>query len=394
MPDQRDQPLLRRMPMRHNLSQMALLVGGCLGITIAPTIATPTIAQTYYVSGNGNDNNSGLNPTQAFKTLQKAADLTQPGTTVLVMNGTYQNDDPNSSVLSINHSGTANAWIHYKAAPGHRPKIKVRNWTGIAVNGAAYITIAGFTLEGNRDELDQDFDYVWAQRNNLNNPITSGNCIGVTPLYQSNPEQRSHHIIIRQNTVSKCPGGGIYTTRADYIRVEDNIIWGNAYYSPYGNSGLSFYQNWNSDRRTQPKFFALRNTIYDNQNRIPNFYSNADPDRRTITDGNGIIVDDSRNTQNHAGSTGESYQGQTYIAHNLVYKNSGRGIHVFSSDNVTIEHNRTYHNSAEPATPEGELTAICASNIHIAHNSVNPLPDRSARTAINPPDCQPGNPPP
>jgi parallel beta-helix repeat protein len=381
----------------------SLVVGALLSISSAmapiasiasepriPTLYAQARGKTYYVSGTGNDNNTGLSPAQAFKTLQRAAELTQPGSTVFVLNGTYESSDPNGVVLSINNSGEANAWIRYKAYPGQSPKIQVRNWAGISVNGASYISIEGFTIEGNRDELTGKLDYVWSQRNNLNNPITSGNCVAVTPKYQSNPEQRSHHVIIRKNIVAKCPGGGIYSTRADYVRVEDNVIWGNAYYSPYGNSGLSFYQNWNSDNSTKRKFFILRNLIYSNKNLIPAFQSSENLNRRVITDGNGIIIDDSRNTQTYSGSTGEPYVGSTYIANNIVYENSARGIHVFSSDNVSIVNNTTYGNSSEPATPEGEITTICASKVNVYNNIMYARSDRPANTRIGTNQCTAG----
>jgi hypothetical protein len=371
-----------------------LSIGGAIA-TIAsepdiPTLHAQVRGKTYYVSGTGNDNNDGLSPGRAFRTLQRAADLTQPGSTVFVLNGTYQNPDPNGAVLSINNSGKANAWIHYKAYTGQTPKIQARNWAGISVNGASYITVEGFTIKGNRDELSGRLDYVWSQRNNVNNPITSGNCIGVAPVYQSNPEQRSHHVIIRKNTVYKCPGAGIYTMRADYVRVEDNVIWGNAYYSPYANSGVSFYQSWNSDNSTATKMIIQRNIIYGNKNLIPFFYSSPNPSQRVITDGNGIIIDDSRNTQTQSGSTGEPYKGRTYVANNIVYENSARGIHVFLSDNVSIVNNTTYRNSSEPATPEGEITTVCSSKVNVYNNIMYPRPDRPANTRIGTNQCTAG----
>jgi parallel beta-helix repeat protein len=344
----------------------------------------------YYVSGTGSDDNTGLSPGQAFRTLQKAADLTQPGSTVFVSNGTYTNSEENSDVLSINNSGRANAWIHYKAYPGQKPKIKVRNWAGISVNGAAYIEIEGFKLEGNRDELTARPGYVQAQKNNPNNPITSGNCIGITPKYQSEPEQRSHHVLIRKNIVSKCPGGGIYTTRADYVTVEENVVFGNAYYSPYGNSGVSFYQNWNSDSSTINKMIIRRNVIYGNKNLIPALQSSPNPSQRVITDGNGIIIDDSRNSQTYSGSTGEPYRGRTYVANNIVYENSARGIHVFSSDNVLVVNNTTYQNSSESATPEGEITTICAGKVNVYSNIMYARSDRPANTRIGSDQCSAG----
>jgi parallel beta-helix repeat protein len=341
----------------------------------------PLGGRTLYVSVTGSDSNDGLSPAKAFRSLQNATDQTQPGDTVLVMNGTYTQAEPTWNVMNITRSGRADAWIAYRAYPGHTPKIKVRNWTGINVDGAAYILIEGFTVEGNRDEVS--LSYALSQKSNLSNPSTSGNCMGVVPKYQSNPEQRAHHVIIRKNTVSKCPGGGIYTTGADYIIVEDNIIWGNAYYSPYANSGLSFYQNRDIDNNTGTKMIIRRNIIYGNKNLVPFYFSDeANPDKRVITDGNGIIIDDARNTQSFAGSSGTPYKGRTYIANNIVYENGARGIHVFLSDNVTVVNNTTYQNSSNPATPDGEITTICASNVRVYNNILYARADRPANTRI------------
>lgn len=348
-------------------------------------LAIPLGGKTYYVSGTGNDGNDGLRTNKAFRTLQRAADQTQPGDTVWVMNGTYSQAEPTWNVLSIQTSGRADAWIAYKAYPGHTPKIKVRNWSGIGVDGASYILIEGFTLEGNRDEVS--LDYALSEKSNLNNPITSGNCIGVAPKWQSNPEQRSHHIVIRKNKVSKCPGGGIYTVRADYVRVEDNVVVGNAFYAPYANSGISFYGNWNSDSSTATKMFIRRNVIYGNKNLVPFYYSNEnEPDKRSITDGNGIIIDDARNTQAFGGGTGDPYRGKTFIANNIVYENGGRGIHVFLSDNVTVINNTTYRNSSSPAIKEGEITAIWASKVGVYNNILYARSDRPANTRIGTPE--------
>jgi parallel beta-helix repeat protein len=341
--------------------------------------------RTYYVSGTGSDNNDGLSTGKAFRTLQRAADQTQPGDTVLVMNGTYSQAEPTWNVLSIETSGRADAWIVYKNYPGHTPKIKARNWSAIGVDGASYIVVEGFTIEGNRDEVT--LEHALSQKSNLNNPITSGNCIGVAPKYQSNPEQRSHHVIIRKNTVSKCPGGGIYTVRADYVRVEDNVVWGNAFYAPYANSGISFYGNWNSDASTAAKMFIRRNVVYGNKNLVPFYYSNVDePGKRSITDGNGIIIDDSRNSQTFGGGSGDVYKGRTFVANNIVYENGGRGIHVFSSDNVNILNNTTYKNSFSPAIKEGEITTIWASNVNVYNNILYARADRPANTRVGTPE--------
>jgi len=59
------------------------------------TVLTATLfvsASNWYVTGLGNDSNDGKSVAKAFLTLQKAADLVQPGDVVLVGNGVYTND--------------------------------------------------------------------------------------------------------------------------------------------------------------------------------------------------------------------------------------------------------------------------------------------------------------
>lgn len=46
---------------------------------------TKVTPKTYYVSGTGNNKNTGLSTSSPFKTIQKAVNLTKPGDTVLIM---------------------------------------------------------------------------------------------------------------------------------------------------------------------------------------------------------------------------------------------------------------------------------------------------------------------
>jgi parallel beta-helix repeat protein len=331
------------------------------------------VGKVWFVSKTGSDGNDGLSEAKPLLTMQNAADKSQPGDTILVMNGTYTNPDQNDNVVTLNRSGTANAWIALMAYPGQKPKIQSRNWQGISVQ-ASYILVEGFTVEGNRDQIT--LEYAMTEKNNNGNPLTSGNCMGVSEKY--NTSILSHHVVIRGNTVSKCPGGGIYTIHADYVTIEDNTVWGNSYYSPYDTSGISMYQNWNSDTTTGYKMIVRRNVVYGNQNKIPFIASDPDPAKRVITDGNGIIIDDSRNTQNNS-SLGV-YTGRTLVENNVVFENGARGLHVYESDHVDIVNNTSYHNSFQPETPEGEVSTITAGDVRVFNNILVPRSDRVSIT--------------
>ena len=331
-------------------------------LIIVPLLKTN--ATNYYVSQlSGSETNNGLSTNSPFLRLQQSESFTQPGDTVFVMNGTYTNDYQNGDVLTIFKSGTSNAWITYKNYPNHSPivKLKSNNWQGINIQGAKYIIIDGFIVIGSND--DMTLAQAQALQSNLDNPATSGNGIAISKQF-SNPSNRPHHIIVRNCKVSKCGGGGIVAGQADYITIENNVISECAWYSPYDSSGISLYQNWNSDNEIKIRNFITGNICYRNQNYIPFFVTG------TITDGNGIIIDDFRNTQFN--STVGEYLGQTYIANNLIFDNGARGIHCYFSDNVIVVNNTCYKNCQSSLIKDGEFTAFDSKNIKFINNIAYP----------------------
>ncbi|MFY7964123.1 MAG: hypothetical protein ACOVO1_04445, partial [Chitinophagaceae bacterium] len=291
---------------------------------LALLVASASFATNYYVSSEyGKASNDGLSTLTAKNDIQETGLLTKPGDTVFVMNGVYTKSNYNDNIVNIYNSGTPNNWIVYTNYPNHSPIIKSQNISAIEIQGADYIEISGFEVIGNADSIS--LSYAISQQNIINNPLTRGYGIGCR-RQSSNPLNYSHHITIKNCKVYKCPGCGIYSSRGDYIKIQNNIVAYCSWYSPLSNSGIALYQQWNSDSSKEIKNFIVGNICYGNKNDIP-FYTLG-----TIVDGNGIIIDDFRNTQN--GSTLGKYLGKTYVGNNLVYNNGGRGIQCFLSDNV------------------------------------------------------------
>jgi len=308
---------------------------------------------TYYVSGTGNDKSNGLNQGAAFRTLQKAADLVQAGDTVYVMNGTYTS--PYATILGItNKQGRADAPITFTALSGHTPVLEASKniWNAISITGSSHLVIEGLKLVGARDETT--LEYALEQKNNLSNPATSGNGIHIDSI-DGNQKIHSHHITIRNNSVSKFPGGGIGTSEADYITIENNIVSGNAWYSPYGNQGISAFTLWNSDNNTTDYKVIIRgNTSFDNKSLVPWVKAGE------ITEGHGIMLDTS-----YFG--GVAYTGKTLISNNLIYNNGGAGIQLFKGENpVDIVNNTTYQNSQ--IISAGEILINSAKNVRVYNN--------------------------
>jgi hypothetical protein len=164
-------------------------------------------------------------------------------------------------------------------------------------------------------------------------------------------------VVIQNNVVHDCAGGGIASNKADYIVIAYNTVYNNALWSKYGNSGISIYESRMSDRLPGYHNIVLSNIAYGNKELLP-----AGP---AITDGNGIIIDDLDNTQ----SNNVIYTGRTLVSNNLSYNNGGRGIHIFYSRNVDVINNTTFNNnSVLPGKDNGELSAIFANSCVFFNN--------------------------
>src|SRR5215217_422096 len=70
------------------------------------------VGHTYYVATNGSDTYSGRS-TQPFRTIQKAADIVNPGDTVIVRDGVYSGPAADQLVL-LTRSGTPDAPITFR----------------------------------------------------------------------------------------------------------------------------------------------------------------------------------------------------------------------------------------------------------------------------------------
>jgi hypothetical protein len=329
--------------------------------TVTANYATPVAAVTYYVSGSGNDSSTGLTQATAFLTLQHAAGLTQPGDTVYVMNGTYTNSCASCSVLDISIPGTPAASITYAALPGQTPVISFNGWEGIFFEPtAAYIQVSGFTVVGNNYNVT--LAQALAQSYTNPDPTLNGNCIALDGR-QGTATVRPNHIKILNNTIYGCGGGGIGTAWSDYVTISGNTIYDSAWYSIYGSSAISTWENWNSDSSTGYKMIITGNRIFSNANLVPTLGS------AVATDGEGIIVDSTRNDAYNPSIGLDPYTGRTYIANNVIYSNGSAAIEVFESNHVDVVNNSSYDDVYVPAvTGRGEMNVNEATDVNVFNN--------------------------
>jgi parallel beta-helix repeat protein len=297
------------------------------------------------------------------------------------MNGTYTNSCGGCDVVNVPNSGTASNYIVYINYPNHTPKLSFNSWNAFIIkNGVSYIKIIGFEIEGNNTNVT--LANALNQGKSCNNPGGS-----YDPLYNGNglsADGRSgnhpHHIVFAKNKVYNCGGAGISAIQSDYITIEDNLVYNNSWYTVFGTSGISIYQAWNFDTNTGIRTIIRKNKCYNNRLYVPWIGGPC-----AITDGNGIIIDDSRNTQNN--STLGVYNGRTLVENNVCWFNGGSGIHAFESDHVDIINNTAYLNSQSIQINGGQIFPSYSSDVKIINNilvsdSANKINTNFSVTAI------------
>jgi parallel beta-helix repeat protein len=329
--------------------------------------------RTLYIDNTQtNTANDGLTIPTAFPNFFRAVNAALPGDTFLVLNGVgpYSNSPSGNPTLNMTVSGTAALPITFKNYPGHTPVIQIHTgqYQGIYIRGS-YVTVDGLTVRGLN--ASQTVAQALAQGGSCANP--SGalearyNANGIQVDGRTLPiASKYHHITIKKCTVYECGGSGIQILQADYITIENNKCYNNAWYSIYAPSGISIYQSYNSDASTATKMIIRNNICYGNRMYVPWPAHSCQ-----FTDGNGIIIDDTKNGQN--GSTLGTYNGRTLVANNIVYNNGGSGIHSFASEHVDIVNNTAYNNSQTPEIDNGEIFPQNSNDVKIFNNILVPL---------------------
>ncbi len=141
----------------------------------------------------------------------------------------------------------------------------------------------------------------------------------------------------------------------DYIIVDGNTVYNNAWYSPYGNSGISFGNSANYDNNTATyRNYVINNVCYNNREYVKARIT------CTVSDGNGIILDIPKT----------DYNGKSLVANNLCFNNGGSGIHSFRMNHTDMVHNTLYLNSASPTLNNGDIYAREADDIKIYNNII------------------------
>ncbi len=252
--------------------------------------------------------------------LKNAVDARQPGDDIQV--ATNRVLGPIQMLGGT--SGSDRNWITVRAAKGFNPRIRATGFAGVQID-ADYIQICDFEIFG------------VARGNNR----TEQTKVGVSVV-------NSHHVRIANNEVRHFSSGGIAANHSNNIEIVGNDVHHNSFWSGEQGSGISVFQPDRSigDKKGFYQIEIAGNRSHHNENRVTSPRTNADPAKRTATDGNGIILDDFRHVFRDDGPG--AFDGRTLVANNVVHNNGGRGIHGAPNGGIRVHiiNNTAYHNMA------------------------------------------------
>ena len=192
-----------------------------------------------------------------------------------------------------------------------------------------------------------------------------------------------HHIQVLNTVVHDMGGSGIQLGYGDWYEVTGNVVHDNAWTNGYQTSGISIYEPIGAaaDRPDAVHISITGNVSHDNRE-VAVGCAAADP--LCHTDGNGIILDDFQQAQRPGG---RPYAYRASVRRNVVFRNGGAGIEVYSgAAPIIVENNTSYANYGDPlngGTFRGELYDASASNVVWKDNIAYARPTASGVTRGN-----------
>ncbi len=177
------------------------------------TLSSTSHAQTnYYVSPQGSDySHSGRSLNDAWRTIQRAANMLQAGDTVFITSGIY-----NEHVIPKN-SGNANHYITYTVYPGDTAIIdgttsgQYLNYSdrGIFdIKSKKYINVIGLTLRNSNKGGGIMCRYGSSHINIENNHIYDCGATGIGAGYSRESHPLATNIVARGNLLERCSLNG------------------------------------------------------------------------------------------------------------------------------------------------------------------------------------------
>ncbi len=297
-------------------------------IEIAPRVDAPTI----YVD----DDNTGIedgSQTHPWNTIQEAVNAAQPGDTVYVYNGTYNEHVIINKPLNLVGASRDNTTIDAGGSgDAVKPTVDWVNITGFNLTGA-----------GSGDEEAGVDLYGVSHCRIINNTVSFSGKHGI------NIRMSAGNHIIKNNKVISNNVNGIYLWHSRNNVITDNNMSGNmggAYLGFSEYNTITCNNIWNNSGNGITLMISSNNSVASNHI-VMKGVSAAENGIRISSSSNSRVTNNNISLSGGEGIEIVSSSSDNIIAANNIYKSTWRGIVFMSSSNNKIYHNNIISNGIQ-----------------------------------------------
>ncbi|MEQ1725328.1 MAG: right-handed parallel beta-helix repeat-containing protein [Sphingopyxis sp.] len=325
---------IRWSPLSHQVGVYTITasVGGTSQQFTVTVTAGAAAAAGLYVAPGGDDGAAGT-AAAPLRTLDRAARLATPGTTIFMRGGLYRNAEygqpyggrTSANFVRITSSGTASAPITIR--PNGNEIVRIESdVNGIVFANANYWVVDGLELVGNAATLSYDsaMSAWWTENNHQ---------FGGRGIVNNGAQ----HIVVRNNIVHDFPDAGISATDADWITVSGNIVYNNAWWTISGVNGVTNSRLLTTDPASanDEKMLIENNLVFANQSLIISHVFSKGSVSLVLDEGNGL----------HLQNNSATYSGRSRVEGNVMLFNGKGGLGLNTIDQVTVRNNVFYRNA-------------------------------------------------
>lgn len=261
-----------------------------------------------------------LHPQDNPDKIKKICQVAHGGDIIYLGNGVYTKDFP-----TIKCKGNQNKPLTITAKK--EASVTIRSSWKIHGN---YLLISHLNFRGYSDSLNYD-DVIkqWWK------PTKKIRRIGMLIT--------GHHITLKDNTIGYFTASGIkFTGKSDYISVNHNVIYNNAWWSTGGTGGLIVKNIHQIDYKKTTKVEIINNLFFGNESRIFSHVFQKGFSKLTIDEGESFLLQQ-KDDANKKGAKSGYYMGRYLVQNNLILYN-GKGTSLNKVQRVDFIQNYLYCN--------------------------------------------------
>lgn len=152
-----------------------------------------------------------------------------------------------------------------------------------------------------------------------------------------------HHITLKDNAIGCFTASGVkFKGKSDYIQIDHNIIYNNAWWSTGGTGGLIIKTIHQIDNKKTAKIKITNNLFFGNESRIFSHVYKKGFSKLVIDEGESFLLQQKEDA-NKKGARNGHYSGRYLVRNNLILYN-GKGTSLNKVDRVDLVRNYLYCN--------------------------------------------------